>query len=224
MSGSVYGVTVLEGMTGMSNVVLGVRGQRGGAVVVAVTLERAGPRVVLSAFVATGDAGDRGSLEPYHMAAEMPRLKDGGASSAAKALVAKGRARQEVLAAAGLREILATLKGQGLTVRKACLLVNRAGWMDDLLAYSLMDPGHPPVAEGLAVREALRLAFKKARLVASEMDEKSLPGVASQVLGMTPGAIEARMQVLGASAGRPWRKEQKLACLAAWVTCQSLSA
>ena len=36
------------------------------------------------------------------------------------------------------------------------LLVNRAGWITDLLQYSLFDPGHPPVAEGLAVRDALR--------------------------------------------------------------------
>jgi len=41
---------------------------------------------------------------------------------------------------------------------------------------------------------------------------------------MTAGAIEARMKLLGASAGRPWRKEQKLACLAAWVACQTSPA
>ena len=205
-------------------VVLGFRAQRGGAVVVGVALEGASPRVVLSTFLATAAEGDRGSLEPYHVAAEMPRLKDGSASAAAKGLVAEGRKRQEALAVSGLREIVAGLRGQGLAVGAAALLVTRAGWMDDLLAYSLMDPGHPPVAEGLAVREALRVAFKKARLEVSETDEKSLPVLASQVLGMTAGAIEARMKVLGASAGRPWRKEQKLACLAAWVNGQSPTA
>lgn len=214
----------MEGVTGMGEAVLGVRGQRGGAVVVAVAEDRAGTRVALSTFVATGLAGDRVSLEPYHVAAEMPRLKDGGASAAAKAVVAKGRARQEVLAVAGLREILSTLKGQGLMAGKACLLVNRAGWMDDLLSYSLMDPGHPPVAEGLAVREALRVACKKVRLDVTEMDEKSLPGLGTKVLALSPSAIEAKLTVLGASAGRPWRKEQKLACLAAWAGCVARAA
>ena len=203
------------------NVVLGVRGQRGGAVVVAVAMENAEPRIVMSRFLATAPEGDRMAMEPYHAAAEMPRLKDGTASSAAKALVAEGRKRQEALAIGGLREISTILKGQGYAADEACLLVNRAGWMDDLLAYSLMDPGHPPVAEGLAVREALRVAFKKLRLDVSEMDEKSLPDLASQVLGLTAGAIEVRLKELGASAGRPWRKEQKIACLAAWVTCVS---
>jgi hypothetical protein len=209
---------------GTRGVVLGFRAQRGGSVVVGVALDGAGPRVVLSTFLATAADGERSSLEPYHVAAEMPRLKDGRASFAAKAVVAAGRKRQEELAVAGLREIVAGLKGQGLVAGAASLLVNRAGWMDDLLAYSLMDPGHPPVAEGLAVREALRVAFKKVRLEVSEMDEKSLPDLACRVLGLTAGAIEVRMKALGASAGRPWRKEQKLACLVAWVTCHSASA
>ena len=133
--------------------------------------------------------------------------------------MAEGRKQQEALAISGLREITTILKGQGYAVDEASLLVNRAGWMDDLLAYSLMDPGHPPVAEGLSVREALRVAFNRLHLEVSEIDEKSLPDLASQVLGLTAGAIEVRLKELGASAGRPWRKEQKLACLAAWVTC-----
>lgn len=200
-------------------VVLGVRGQRGGGVVVALAMESAEPRVLMSRFLATATEGDRISMEPYHAAAEMPRLKDGSASAAAKAAVAKGRKRQEALAISGLREITTILKGQGYAVDEASLLVNRAGWMDDLLAYSLMDTGHPPVAEGLSVREALRVAFNRLHLEVSEIDEKSLPDLASQVLGLTAGAIEVRLKELGASAGRPWRKEQKLACLAAWVTC-----
>jgi hypothetical protein len=29
--------------------------------------------------------------------------------------------------------------------------------------------------------------------------------------------VDARLKDLGAAAGKPWRKEQKLACLAAWA-------
>jgi hypothetical protein len=99
-------------------------------------------------------------------------------------------------------------------VRIAALLVNRAGWMKDLLAYSLAYPDHPPVAEGLAVREALRAAFGKAELEVADTDEKSLPELASEVLG--PATVDDRLNALGAGV-KPWRKEQKLACLAAWV-------
>lgn len=34
---------------------------------------------------------------------------------------------------------------------------------------------------------------------------------------MAPSDLDASLKTLGADAGRPWRKEQKLACLAAWV-------
>ncbi len=99
----------------------------------------------------------------------------------------------------------------------AALLVNRAGWVTDVLEYSLSWPEHVPVAEGLAVRDALRSAFKQCRLEAVELDEKSLPDLAEHALGLSPAQIGARLKTLGETAGRPWRKEQKLACLAAWV-------
>ena len=35
---------------------------------------------------------------------------------------------------------------------------------------------------------------------------------------MSPADLDAGLKALGAAVGRPWRKEQKLACLAAWVT------
>jgi len=49
------------------------------------------------------------------------------------------------------------------------------------------------------------------------MDEKLLPETASKALDLSPASIDARLAALGATAGKPWRKEQKLACLAAWL-------
>jgi hypothetical protein len=74
-----------------------------------------------------------------------------------------------------------------------------------------------PVAEGLAVRDALRFAIGQCKLDVMEMDEQSLAEVASKELGLSATEMDASLKVLGAAAGRPWRKEQKLACLAAWV-------
>jgi hypothetical protein len=75
-----------------------------------------------------------------------------------------------------------------------------------------------PVAEGLAVRDAIRFAIKQCRFELVELDEKSLPNLAENALGLSSAEIEARLKALGATVGRPWRKEQKLACLSAWVT------
>jgi hypothetical protein len=182
-------------------------------VVVGVAVGDREPRVVLSTFLATGAEGDRLSLEPFHVAAEMAR--DGAGDAAAA--VAEGRERQDRLAAKGLDDIIRKLRAATFEPVMAALLVNRAGWVTDLLSYSLAFAEHVPVAEGLAVRDALRFAFGRCEIDATEMDEKSLPEVASNEFGISSTEMDARLKALGAAAGRPWRKEQKLACLAAWI-------
>jgi hypothetical protein len=189
---------------------------RGGAITVGVTLDKGEPRIVLSSFLATGTDDDRLSLEPYHVAADM--CPNGKVSAKAAAAVAEGRKRQDRLAANGLADILENLRGEKREPAAAALLINRAGWVTDLLSYSVAFADHPPVAEGLAVRDALRFACKQAGLAVAEVDEKSLPDLASEVLRLSPPAIDTRLKALGAEAGKPWRKEQKLACLAAWLT------
>ncbi len=205
--------------TAKAPVALGFRAQRGGSVVVVVAVEAGAPRVVLNAFLATA-GGDRLTFEPYHVAYEMaagPRPRNDAAPAAVAAAVAEARKRQDALAASGLSAILAQLAAAGYAGRVGALLVNRAGWMTDDLTHALCAPEHPPVMEGLAVREALRFAFGHCRLAAVETDEKSLPDTASAVLDASPGALEAQLKALGAAAGKPWRKEQKAACLAAWL-------
>ena len=194
---------------------LGFRAGKGGSVVVGIALEKREPRLVISTYLATTAEGDRLSLEPYHVAFEI--VQNTGANAEAAAAVAEGRKRQDKLAVKNLNGIIRQLENAGCKPVIAALLVNRAGWVTDLLQYSLGAPEHPPVAEGLAVRDALRFAFRKAKLEVTEIDEKLLPETASKALRLSPASIDARLRTLGAVAGKPWRKEQKLACLAAWL-------
>lgn len=200
----------------LASVGLGLRAVKGGAAVVGVAVEGGVPRVVLSKFLATGTAGDRISLEPYAVAAEFARGPDGEPSAEAARAVAEGRRRQDELAARALRETLRFLEDARCKAVVAALLVNRAGWIADLLTYSAAWPEHVPVAEGLAVREALRFACTECGLGLVEYDERSLPDLAAPAFDVSPVAIEGRLKALGANAGKPWRKEQKLACLSAW--------
>jgi hypothetical protein len=206
----------------MMKVGIGFRAGRGGSVVVGVAMDGREPQLVLSSFLATAAVGDRLSLEPYHVAAEMARGKNGKVSAKAAAAVAEGRERQARMAAAGLDDIVRDLQDGRYDAVVAALLVNRAGWITDLLEYSLFAPEHPPVAEGLAVRDALRSAFGQSGVKALEMDEKSLQEVASEALHLSIAEIDLRLKRLGAAAGKPWRKEQKLACLAAWLAVSAL--
>jgi len=199
---------------------LGFRAGRGGSTVVGVATDDCEPRIVLSAFLATSAEGDRLSREPYHVAAEMARGPNNMVSAEAAEAVAEGRKRQDQIAAKSLDAIVRKLVGYKPVI--AALLVNRAGWITDLLEYSLAAPEHPAVAEGLAVRDALRFALARSGIKVIEMDEKSLPDTASGALHLSIADIDMRLKALGVSAGRPWRKEQKLACLSAWLAVGSL--
>jgi hypothetical protein len=201
---------------------LGFRAGRGGSVVVGIGLDGREPLLVLSTFLATAAEGDRLAREPYQLAFEMPRGPNGKVSAEAVAAVAEGRKRQERMAASGLDAIAGELEKGGYKPAVAALLVNRAGWITDLLEHSLSAPEHPPVAEGLAVRDALRFALDRCGLKRVEMDEKSLQELASSELRLSSADIDTRMKRLGATAGKPWRKEQKLACLAAWLAVRDL--
>ena len=196
---------------------LGFRAGRGGSVVVGVAVDAGEPRIVLSSFLATGAEGDRLSLEPYRVVAEMARRPEGGVPAGAPAAIAEGRRRQGQLAVQGLEDVAGKLRQAGCEPVVAALLVNRTGWITDALEYSLLWPEHVPVAEGLAVRDALRFAFGACEIDVEEMDEKSLHEVAQARLGLSDAEIDARLKALGATVGVPWRREQKLACLCAWM-------
>ena len=206
----------------MTPIALGFRAGRGGSVVVGVAADGPLPRVVLSTYLATAAEGDRLAFEPYQVAYEMPRGEGGGPTAEAAAAVAEGRSRQAALAATGLAALLDRLRREGFRPAVAALLINRAGWMTDLLEHSLSAPEHPPVAEGLAVRAALRTAFAGLGLDVVEMDEKSLRESASLKLPLSSSQIDIQLNAFGATVGRPWRKEQKASCLAAWVAATAL--
>ncbi|RAO74422.1 hypothetical protein [Dyella jiangningensis] len=196
---------------------IGLHAHKGGAVAVGVSIERGEPRVVLSVSLETGTVDDRLSFEPYRLAAEMARDASGRATDEARATVAEGRRRQEHRATEGLQAIARQLEAMACKPVVIALLVNRAGWITDLLDYSLAWAEHVPVAEALAVRDAFRAAALRCGIALVELDEKSLPDRAAQVLGQSVDEMTARLKPLGMAVGKPWRKEQKLACLAAWT-------
>ena len=187
---------------------LGLRARKGGAVCVAVTSADGETKVALFTVLASGD--DPLALAPYAAARDM--VLAGRPISEAATAVAEGRKRQDQAAADGLRKFLAELPAPVT----AALLVNRAGWISDLLSYSLEWAEHVPVAEGLAVREAMRAGCRACGIPLVEFDEKTLEERAVAALGLPAEAIEARLKAMGAGL-KPWRKEQKLAALAAWM-------
>lgn len=202
-------------------VAIGLRAFKGGAVVIALASVKNHPQILLSTLLTTHTVGNRLSLEPYGYAAAMVHDTPRPTLAEMAAAVTEGRTCQAKLAENGLCNIIQRLQALGYKPTIAALLVNRAGWVTDLLEYSLAWPDHVPVAEGLAVREALRTAIVHCQLAMIEVDEKSLPDMTEQALGLSAVEIGSCLKALGATAGKPWRKEQKLACLAAWIALKS---
>jgi hypothetical protein len=196
---------------------IGFRAIRGGCVVVALNIVGGQPKMVLSSFLHTATDGDRLSLEPYSVAAELMRAKPDTALSDLEGMIADARARQNQQAFKGLAEMLDRMKMSATDRISVGLLVNRAGWITDQLSHSLSAPEHPAIAEGLAVRDALRFACDQVGLGVAELDEKTLGESAQTILDKPSSDIDATIKLLGQDAGKPWRKEQKLACLAAWM-------
>ncbi len=194
---------------------LGLRAAKGASIAVALYVDADGPQMLFSGTLATGLDDDQLSLAPYGVATEM--AKGGALHAEIVAAVAEGRRRQDEIANQSLQDIVGRLDARASRSVVAALLVNRAGWVSDVLEYSLGWPDHVPVAEGLAVRDALRFAVRQSGIELAELDEKSLYDQAGQVLGLQLADIDAHLKRLGESAGKPWRKEQKLAALAAWM-------
>jgi hypothetical protein len=178
---------------------IGLRAYKGGAVAVGVALEDGEPRLLLSCALETSAEGDRLSFEPYRVAAEMDRGPGGTVSTDAAAVAAEGRKRQMELAASGLTDIARQMAQAGRKPVVGALLVNRAGWITDLLEYSLAWPDHVPVAELMAVRDALRSGLTQCAIGLAEFDEKSLFDVATDSLDLSQEEIAAKLKALGAT-------------------------
>ncbi len=130
------------------------------------------------------------------MASPSRSLEIRGGRASAEASVAEGRRRQDALAQAALAEALGDLRSDFGAPAAAGLLVNRSGWISDRLDDGLAWREHAAVADGLAVREALRFACDRLGVEIVEPDEKGLFDLAEAVLGLTSSEIAATLKAL----------------------------
>jgi hypothetical protein len=199
----------------MTQAALGLRAHMGWAAAVAVTLEGAAPRLVHSSIIMTAPDGDRIAKEPYHVAAGWDGLTRVAPHPDPAAAVAQGRKTQERMASQAIAEIVAELKAQKLKVAAGAVLATRGLQMYDL-ADALSHHAHVHVAEGMAVRDALRFALKANKIAAREFDQKSLYAEGGKTLKLTEARLKQTLVDLKGTA-KPWTQDQKLCALAAWL-------
>ena len=72
-------------------------------------------------------------------------------------------------------------------------------------------------AEGRLFREVLELGARSAGLPSLLLLEREAFARASAALRRPEASLRSALADLGKSAGRPWRADEKAACLGAWV-------
>ena len=175
-----------------SEAILGFRAHSGWAVAIAVV--DATPILRRRIEMVAGE-GFRAN-QPYHAAAEL-NLSDAGA------FLRRSEDAAIELASAAIAALLAKVRADGYTVKRAVVLEGSGKPLPEL---SKILAAHPLIhtAEGIFFREILKKAAARCALKVSGVKERDLPA-----------ALVARLSAKGKSLGPPWSQDEKLAASAA---------
>jgi hypothetical protein len=188
---------------------IGFRAHSGWAALVVVAGSAAAPTVIHRRRVETADPRIHGAAQPYHAAKEM-KLPD------AEAFLARCTAAAQQMAETAVKMTVAEMARKGHPVAGACVLLS-SGRPTPGLAATLRS--HPMIhtAEGHFFRDALKAACESCGLPVLGVKEKELIQQAATTLGISAGDLQRRTTELGKSVGRPWRQDEKLCAVAAWL-------
>jgi hypothetical protein len=188
---------------------LGFRAHSGWAALVAVAGSAESPEVILRRRLVIADPDLSGSKQPYH-AAEPMAFPD------ADAFINRCTDSTRAMAKKVVREVVAEVTSKGFAMAGACVLLGSGRPVGDLAKIL---SSHPLIhtAEGEFYRNALKQACESCGLAFSGVKERELKGHAAAALGIPAAEIENRVSRLGKTLGPPWRQDEKLSAIAAWI-------
>jgi hypothetical protein len=186
---------------------IGFRVKTGYAIAVLLAGPAAAPRVLLRRQVILCDPKGFYTRQPYHAELELPEKQ-------AEQIIERSTKTASALAHDAVRALLQDLAGAGV---KCCGI--------GLAVGSLIDPEtigsehmRAHALEGRLYRVVLEDAARGCRLPCIALVERDAYKKAAEVLRRTPRQLQRSVLEMGAPVGRPWRAEEKLATLAAWVS------
>jgi hypothetical protein len=187
-------------------VVLGFRPHTYWTAVVAVAGRPEAPRIVDRRRFEFAAGGER---FVYHRAAET-------ASADAPGLIADVRARTEANAARAIASLIADLRGSGDSVHLA-VVPAATSKVPEKLEDIVRAHSRIHAAEGNFYRDIIAAACATAGLEVRREVERELPALVCDLLAADRSSLDARLRQMGAALGPPWREDQKLAAMAAWL-------
>ena len=189
---------------------LGFRVKTGYATAIVLSGPAAAPEFLARETVLLADLDSDDSRQPYHAA--LDRGERVGA-----AVVRRARQDATTRAKVALRELVQLATRQGAKARSIGLVVG-----------SEIDPlslGNPHIRahalEGQFYRQVLEHAATEAGIPSVVWLERETFATAARLLRCDAVRLKAVLASIGKTAGRPWRREEHLATLAAWVALAS---
>jgi len=179
---------------------LGLRTHSGWAVVVAVAASGGAPDVILRRKIEIADRRIAGSVQPYH-------TMEGWTLPRAEEFLERCRQASLALARGAVEALLREAAQRGYRVVRAGLLLS-SGRPTGSLADTLASHAKIHTAEGEFYRDSLRQACEACKVPVKGLIERTLP---------VDDSIRAAVNALAKTLGPPWRQDEKLATLAAWL-------
>jgi len=188
---------------------LGFRAHSGWAAAVAVAGSPTAPAVIDRRRLEIADPEDGDAKQPYHAA-------EGLDLAEAERLVRRCTESSQRLARAAVGAMRAGLQASGHRVVGCGLLLGSGRALPDLHGI-LASHALIHTAEGQMFRDVLAEAGRHHDLPVLAVGERELMARCTADLGLSADQIARRLAELGRALGPPWRQDEKLATLAAWL-------
>jgi hypothetical protein len=193
----------------MKSAAVGFRPHSGWTALVALSVERGEPVVLIRERVHLVKTFNYSFRQPYHTAEKMPLLEG-------REFISQVRAEARRLAYRAMRGIRAKLDETDYRLTHCGLLLASGRALPKL---EKILAAHPLIhtADGELFREALSFAGRKYGLKEFRVKEKELLGRASEILRCNQDTLVRRVTEMGRRLGAPWSQDEKFAALAAWL-------
>lgn len=189
---------------------LGFRVKSGWAMAALVAGSADEPKLVKCGRALLSDPKIPKSVQPHHTALDLPENEG-------RAVTQKLREVVRAAAAKSVAELLAEAANSGYAIRASACVVG-----------SLVDPAtlhnehiRAHGLEGQLFRTVLEDAFREHEIPCAVLLEKGAYERAATALRTTAAGLKRTVVELGESHDGPWRAEEKLAALAAWVALRT---
>ena len=187
-------------------VAIGFRAKTGRAIVVVVGSNADAPQVVKKLEIKLTDPKIPETFQPYHEVMDL-------AWEQSQRAVRTFTRPIETVARKTLAKMIKELQAQGLKVKGVGIVGSKDRDLARIGNYHI----RAHAAEGILFRHVLELAAESNGLRRRSFSDRELEKVAGSELKLSPDVMKQVLSDLGRSLDPPWRADEKLAALAAWL-------